>query len=251
MIPISRGSDSIGPITRNVHDAAAILNIIVQDENGVDYVDSCRSTDLNNITIGIPNNAFPTEQNKTLHDGFDNALMILKTAGATIKHDVDITAIDTLRAMGQDDKWAAKSKGFSFKEDVEKYLSTLATNPNGINTLEDMLEAAKADPREQVEKYGTYKWDAALRLGKNKTERDAVIAEDAFLAGEGGVLGAMELHGLEVIAIPLAYNSIIGPASRAGLPMICVPMGIWPKDEKVVMYEATMVDVGPGIPYNK
>lgn len=98
VIPVSERQDTIGPMARTVSDAALLLNIIAGKDSSdnytlaqpfdkpPDYVRALNFSSFRGARIGIVRNALPTpnESNQPILDAFENAIVVMKNAGAIL-----------------------------------------------------------------------------------------------------------------------------------------------------------------------
>ena len=74
-----------------------------------------------------------------------------------------------------------------------------------------------------------------------------MVAEELFYGGEGGVLGAMEAHKLDVLVVPSTLGIANDLAAKMGFPVIAVPLGFWPEGTPLEKGTGDLVTVAPGI----
>jgi amidase len=250
-------------MARSVSDAAYILNIIsgkdIRDnytlaqpwECPPDYTQSLDFSSLRGARIGIPRNAlYAFDLNEAVLDAFDDAIQIMKNAGAIIVDNTNFTAWDAYMA----DEQAVVGNGSivlytDFVSNIATYLSELTSNPNNIYNLMDLLSFTHNYPQEDYPDRNTDIWQASLALGYNNTDFRAFQAEQytRYFGSEGGVLGALETYELDALILPTDVSPEL-PAA-AGLPVVTVPMGFYPSNTSVQMTDRGLVEVGPNIPF--
>ncbi|CAH0024841.1 unnamed protein product [Clonostachys rhizophaga] len=82
---------------------------------------------------------------------------------------------------------------------------------------------------------------------QGKIFKDA-LAYMEYLANEGGVTGALQRNGLDVLVMPTCVAPIM-PA-LGGFPMLSVPLGFYPEGTEIhwnVRHE--LIDQAPGLPF--
>ena len=68
------------------------------------------------------------------------------------------------------------------------------------------------------------------------------------MAGEQGVIGALDRYGLDALVMP-TFTSFHLP-SIGGLPIVTVPLGFYPHDTEIAMnLKGTLVNVAPNVPF--
>ncbi|KAK3312991.1 glutamyl-tRNA amidotransferase subunit A [Apodospora peruviana] len=271
VIPISEHQDTVGPIARTVKDAAYVLQAIAgMDENdsytsaipmdgvGVlpDYVAACNNEEaLRGARLGIPSNVIELflqfdNSSQPEVDAFLAVMGIIESAGAVVLQNTNFTNLT---------EWAnSTAEGTVLRADfitnLAAYLGQLTTNPNNVTSLADVARFTKtASPDlEEFPDRNTETWDMALdpETGFNNTDPRIVpvLEENRFLGGEGGLLGALDRHGLDAIILPSGFAP--GFAAIIGAPAVTVPLGSYPADAPVIMnFRGDLVDTGPNVPF--
>lgn len=97
------------------------------------------------------------------------------------------------------------------------YLQTLETNPNQIMSVDDIINFTKTFPAEMYpdRNIGKFMWTQA---------EDVNI--DSDFGGEGGILGAMQKHKIDVLAAPYNLGVTNDLPAKIGFPVVAVPPGI-------------------------
>ncbi|TVY62812.1 putative amidase [Lachnellula suecica] len=264
VIPISEHQDTVGPMARSVSDAAYVLSIIAgKDENDnytlaqpwdtpPDYTNSLNFSSFRGARIGVPRNALSSSQyNQPVLDAFEDAISILKKAGATVVDNANFSAYEEFVADSND----PVGKGTivlsaDFVSDVANYLSELTFNPNNIKSLEDISNFTHMFPLEDYPERDTAVWNTSLSLGYNNTDPRFWDAYQytSYLGGEGSVTGALKANNLDALILPTDYAYPF--AAFAGLPVVTVPLGFYPSNSTVVKQQYwNLVETGPNIPF--
>lgn len=266
VIPISEHQDTVGPMARSVSDAAYVLSIIAgKDENDnytlsqpwdtpPDYSKALDFGGLRGARIGIPRNALSGNQYyKPVSDAFEDAVTVLRRAGATIIENANFSAYEeiqtVLRGPFYNSSVILQVLGADFVSDLAKYFSELTFNPNNIKNLEDMRCFTRSSPLEEYPQRDTGVWDEALSLGYNNTDSRfwEAYKHTSYLGGEGSITGALEAHDLDALILPTNYAYIY--AAFGGLPVVTVPLGFYPDNFPVVKSQHWgLVEAGPNIP---
>ncbi|KAF4632066.1 hypothetical protein G7Y89_g6063 [Cudoniella acicularis] len=264
VIPISERQDTVGPMARTVSDAASILSIIAgrdPDDNYTlvqpwesppDYTQALNFSSLRGARIGIPRNAIPrSTTNQPMLEAFEDAIQVLKKAGATIVDNTNYSAYEEYLT----DSSAAISSGsivldIDFVSDLPKYLSELTLNPHNITSVADLAKFTHNFPLEEYPQRNTASWDEGLSLGfDNENYRFwNAFQRTSYFGAEGGVTGSLKAYNVDALILPTQYSASI-PA-LAGLPAITVPLGFYPSNTTAVKSEHwNLVQIAPGIPF--
>ncbi|KAJ5711739.1 hypothetical protein N7488_005895 [Penicillium malachiteum] len=255
LVILSRRLGSIGPLTRCVKDAAAILTAIAGKCPHDPTADSIhlrkfRTTPSFASLMGFrePELGNPpcAELTPTVSREFEAHIKVLRELGATI--------VDDCCFEGFEDALSSKSvaavKGTDFKLDLANYLGKLDYNPNNIKSLQDVIHWTQTDPREQYHSRGTQAMENAWACFDSREceEFKAALEYMEWLAHEGGVRGALEKNQLDALILPTCVSPIF-PA-LGSYPIITVPLGIYPEDTEVKMCpRGDMVERGPNLPF--
>jgi aspartyl-tRNA(Asn)/glutamyl-tRNA(Gln) amidotransferase subunit A len=102
-IPLSWSMDTVGPMARTVRDAAEILQVIAGFDSkdpatrrgAVPSFTSARDRPLNGIRVGVPHDQFLSRMERAVGAAFQDALGVLKKAGATLS-DVRFPPLDPI-----------------------------------------------------------------------------------------------------------------------------------------------------------
>ncbi|KAG9228563.1 glutamyl-tRNA amidotransferase subunit A [Amylocarpus encephaloides] len=261
VIPISEHQDTIGPMTRSVYDAAAILSIIagkdVRDNYTLaqpfssppDYTKALNVSSLNGARIGIVRNAIGEKEvfNLPVHDAFEVAIATIKRAGATVIDNANYNSQEEWRADQQ--RVLLTVLESDILSGLPKYLSELSHNPNNITSLADVSNFTHHFPAEDWPERDTRIWDDALK-GTENTDYKFWQAYQKGLrwSGPDGILGALAKDNLDALILPTNWSAAM-PA-YAGFPIVSVPMGFYPPDspvKKTVLWD--LAEVAPNIPF--
>ena len=253
-------------MARTVKDAATILQAIAGPDpndnytsaipnDGVlpNYVAACNYSAFQGARIGIPRNVISLmARNSTtaITDAFESAITIMRNAGATIVDNTNFSAAAAfLNATTQTQVFNA-----DMIVNLATYLSSLRTNPTGVQTLADVRAFTQAHPHEGWPARDTALWDDALFEQRwNNTDPRFWAAYQTnvqLYGGSGGLLGTLDAHGLDAVVLPTMFASYW--AAVVGAPVVTVPLGYYPPDADVVLSEPEeygLVWAGPHIPF--
>ena len=253
VVPISHTQDTVGPHTRTVADAAAVLTAIVQRKADLrdpatstsrnlpaDYTAFLKSNGLMGARIGVARDfeGFSPHTDSV----FEDALTAMRSAGATLV-DVFFPHIRDINS-GLNEFVVLL---FDFKGDVQKYFATRVGVPLANGTLQDAINFNNAHAAQEMPFFAQEIFDLAetfditdpnapTPLGPSYNQ--ALAADRVFGATEGIDL-LLQQNNLKAIVAPTdspafptdLINSdhfIFGssaPAAIVGYPVINVPMG--------------------------
>ena len=260
VVPVSEHQDSVGPMARTVKDAARLLQVIAGvDPNDSytsaspfkncppDYLAACKLTGLQGKRIGIARNVIVESSDEVKHviEAFERAISVMANAGATIVEDTNFTAFSEWKKREYNPVTRA-----DFVSNIAQYLSKLERNPKNIHSIEDLRDFTWKFPEEEYLSRNTRNWDTAIEQKMNNMSPDfwPIYQENLYLGGEGGILGALERHGLDAVVLPTVIASSI--PGMVGTPMVTVPLGAASDDtqvQKEVFWD--VVEIAPGIPF--
>ena len=248
-------------MAQTVKDAAYILSAIAGKdkydnwtlaqpfEEPPDYVKACRVSGLMGARIGIPWNGieyFLDNTTDPILAAFTDALDVVRGAGAMIIDKANFPAFD----FPTFSRSSSIVLDTDFVAGLSDYFSLLESNPQNIYSLQDVADFSRAELREEFPSRDTYVWDRQLTRNITNTSPESWSAYQAnlLMGGEQGVLGALDAHNLDALIMP-TFASFHLPAI-AGLPIITVPLGSYPKNTKLVMNpKGNLISVAPNIPF--
>jgi len=245
VVPIAHSQDTVGPITRTVADAAAVLGALV----GVDPRDPATAASagkfhndytqfldphgLRGARIGIARQVYFGYSAKT--DAIANAAIEqLRSLGAII---VDPADIPTAQQMSTSTSETTVLL-FEFKADLNKYLSELASTP--VHTLADIIAFNNAHADKELKFFGQELFlQAQATTSLNDPTYLAALAENHLLSRQEGIDAVMNKFNLDALVMPTGspgwsidlvdgdhfLGSSSQPAALAGYPAINVPAG--------------------------
>jgi amidase len=252
VVPISHTQDTVGPHTRTVADAAAVLTAIVQRKADprdpatstrnlpADYTAFLNSNGLMGARIGVARDfeGFSPHADSI----FEDALTAMRNAGATL---VDVFFPHIRDINNGTNEFVVLL--FDFKGDVQKYFATRVGVPLANGTLQDAINFNNANAAQEMPFFAQEIFDLAetfditdpnapTPLGPSYNQ--AIAADRLFGATEGIDL-LLRQNNLTAIVAPTdspawptdlinADHFVFGsssPAAIVGYPIINVPMG--------------------------
>ncbi len=216
-----------------------------------DFTEFCKDTDLSGVTIGVPRNTFNSDPTSPIMVSFEAALKTLASAGAKVVDNVDFPEAEGFKKLNDQVRGIVRSS--EFRRDIARYLQALKTNPNNIQSAEDIIEFTKSFPKEEYPErdIGKFLWTQAEGIDVDSDKYKEMVKQERFYGGEGGILGAMEKHNLDVLVIPSTLGIANDLAAKMGFPVLGVPLGFHPAGTSIELDEDKphLVRVAPGIPY--
>ena len=264
VVPITAITDTAGPMTHSVKDAAYLLSAMAgpKGDPGDNYTDAipfdtipdyasyCKLDGLKGARIGIPRNWFnaPSRRSNAAHqqfDALDAALALMSQLGADI---VDDANFSDPRAFRQEQQFTLVLDS-GFKDDIASYFSTLDFNPTGLETLGDLLNWTIKFPAEQYPVKGVDFWEGVVDSGitTESPEFLQAVAHNAYLGSNATVQGALDDYDLDALIVPSDYAWRLG--IYAGYPVISVPLGFYNSSTTVERNQWELVTQAPGIPF--
>ncbi len=261
VVPISHTQDTVGPHTRTVADAAAVLTAIVQQKPDPrdpatsisplgksgqprpslpsDYTQFLSPTGLKGARIGVAREFEGFSPH--LDAVFETALTAIQNAGATL---VDVTFPHFNEIFVGNPETTVLL--FDFKIDLQKYFATRTGVPLAGGTLADAIAFNNAHADQELQFFGqeifelaeTFSTDPTVVQSLGFSYNDAIAADKLFGATEGIDL-LLGQNNLDAIVAPTdnppwptdlinGDHFVIGtssPAAIVGYPIINVPMG--------------------------
>jgi amidase len=257
VIPISHSQDTVGPHTRTVADAAAVLGAIASktsdprdaatsgNRNKVftDYTQFLDANGLRGARIGVAR-AGVSGYSEKLDAAFEDALDAMRAAGAILVDPADIPTIDEIN--GGFDEFVVLI--WEFRDDLNTYLATrsgVALDREGYaKTLAGLIAFNKAHAAVELEFFQQEIFDLAEArslFGLQITPElyASSLAHERQIGGAQGIDAVLQQYNLDALvaetgAPPWTTDLIDGdhflgasssPAAIAGYPIINVPMG--------------------------
>jgi amidase len=246
LIPISHTQDTPGPLTRNVADAALLLEVL----RGEDAEDPATSQapkknpldnapqppgHLKDLTIGVARNLYSGDSRveRLLEEG----IQILQDLGAEVKDPLYLENTMILKMP------ELEVLLHEFKHGLNRYLSELdgGLEDQPPESLEELIVFNEAHHEQMMPYFGQELFEKAQKRGSLQSEvyQDS-LKECRRLSRQQGINALMQQHGLDAFIAPTSgpawlTDSIHGdpisietsftPSAVAGYPGISVPAG--------------------------
>jgi amidase len=249
VVPISHNQDTVGPHTRTVADAAAVLGALVgvdsrdaatQASAGkffTDYTQFLNPDGLRGARIGFTRQY---EGSSLKTDAvFEQAVQAMANAGATMV-EVQLPHFDEVNAGAAEFTVLL----FDFKVDLKTYLATRTGVPLAHGDLAAAIAFNSAHAAQEMPFFGQEIFEAAQAVDVNDPATIAAyndaVAHDHFIGGTDGIDKALRDNNVLAVVAPteppawstdLIYGDhfTFGSSSHAaiaGYPIINVPMGL-------------------------
>lgn len=254
VIPISSHQDTVGPMTRSVADAAAILTVIagrdpldnftlVQPEVVPDFSQALNTDALKGARLGIPRLFQGNDPN--ILKAFNESVEIIKGLGAIIVDPAEFPDATEIRQSNNESIVLTAD----FKVDVNNYIAGLMEVPTGVKDLADLIQFNIDNASEELIP-PFYADQSQFIASENSTMDDAYFAAltaDVDLGRTRGIDATLQEFNLDAILLP-TNGFTAGPAAIAGYPVITVPLGFQPDDLTPTQADPTISN-GPGVPF--
>jgi amidase len=246
VVPIAHSQDTVGPIARNVTDAAILLGALAgldrndpttKESTGKCYEDYTQFLDphgLKGARIGVPREVYFGYSPKA-DEIAEIAIRKMRQMGATI---IDPANIPTAKEMQSSDSEMTVLL-HEFKHDLKRYLSK-KLEFSRVHSLKDIIEFNKIHKDQELKFFGQELFEKAekTRTLKNPQYKRA-LSKNLLLSRKKGIDTIMNKHDLDALVMPTTSppwtidlidgdHSMGGssqPAALAGYPAITVPAG--------------------------
>lgn len=224
IIPISWSQDTAGPFARTVRDAALLLGALTgEDERDAvtvvsrgqvpnDYTAFLDTNALKGARIGVPRSGYAEQLDESRRPVFEQALSILRDAGATLVEPVDLGRVEGYDVLI-----------YEFKPALNAYLSRL--DPGlPARSLKDLIDYNLEDPDRRIPHGQVRFLEVEAKTGTLKEPGYAQARRrDLLRSRRDGIDRVLAEHSLDALVFPGAFGSSI--AARAGYPSVSVPAG--------------------------
>ncbi|KAI1456088.1 glutamyl-tRNA amidotransferase subunit A [Annulohypoxylon moriforme] len=257
VIPLSDRQDTVGPMTRTVKDAAYVLSAIAgsgqfdhaasptQSTKVPDYVESCRTTKLSGIRLGVPH----IPDDPYLAKAFKSALKKLSSAGATIVHDIEYRSEQEWDAWDESER--KKPMDAEFKSSIKRWCDELVDNPNNITSIDDIIEFTKKTKEEEYPERNIDRFLGAQQSpGVDARDTKEALEKMLRCCGKDGIIGALDDYKLDALVFSNALGRTATFAARVGLPILAMPLGFYPEDTETQRTKVgNLTDIAAHVPF--
>ncbi|MCJ1312529.1 hypothetical protein MMC25_006203 [Agyrium rufum] len=278
VIPLTARQDTVGPITRNVYDAAWILSAMVGTDTNDNYTlaqpftkipdyigaisHSCGA--ISSARIGIPTNGLigdiyedifgPSGPQKTA--AFYDALPVFDQLGATLVHDANFSFGGAESSMQYFDWFSGNGTIFQtldMYDTIQRYLDQLDIKPPNISDIADIRECLRSNKEEDYPEINTGAFDKALEAHQQGRSSSDIDVWEAYqhavaLGTEDTITGALDKYDLDALILP-TYSAFFY-AAPGGLPVVTIPLGFLGPDAPFQRSKkGDTVISAPGLPF--
>jgi amidase len=242
VIPISHTQDTVGPITKNVGDAARLLSVMagrdpadpatdaIPADLNLDFEAPLENATLQGARFGVVESL--TGYHAGLDGVFAEALARIEAAGATLV----TVQLPGGGAYGSDELTVLLHE---FKVDLNLYLASHARAGQSA-TLAELIAYNQANAATVMPHFGQELFEQAEATTGLDAPAYVSAKENAKrVTGEEGILAVMQANNLDALLAPTTgpawmtnyttgdqfSGSASGPAAVAGYPHLTVPMG--------------------------
>lgn len=242
IVPISHTQDTAGPMARTVADAAALLTVIagVDPDDPAsrtatgktqDYLRALDPNGLKGARLGVVRKY--AGESRAVDALFDDAIKVMRSAGADIVDPVEIESI------GKFDAQELQVLLYEFKAGLGAYFQWFGPN-SPLKSLEDAIAFNNKHAEQEMPYFGQELFVQAQAKGPlTSPEYLKALAECRKLSRTEGIDGAMNKHKLDALICPTgtaawptdlvngdgSYPSSSSLAAVAGYPHVTLPMG--------------------------
>ncbi|HZG86617.1 amidase family protein [Paenibacillus sp.] len=228
LVPLAPTHDTVGPMTRTVADAAALLGAIAGfDERDdatriglgravADFRPYLREDGLRGARIGIPKNAHYPDLRGEEKRLLERELGVIEKLGAVLVEIEDLSRLER-------QEWDLTVLIYEFKPAFNHYLSRLGPHVP-VHSLKDLI-AFNRMHNPGVALYGQHLLIEAERTSGTLTEPEYILTKmrDLENSRRSGIDAFVEKYRLDAILSP-GHTGVAAPA-KAGYPSITVPAG--------------------------
>lgn len=244
-------------MARNVTDAATMLGVIAGKDEGdtktnlipfefvPDYREACEHTDISSFRVGIPRNSVDKAESDEILESFWGVVDLLRTQVAEVI-EFEFPGQATFDDLSPEKKLDATAGDFNIA--IADYLGKLTNNPHNLQGIEDICESIKSTEGEEYPERNIERLEQAASRVAGSAEYMAGQEVRAYLAGDGGIKGALSEYSLDAIVVPSKAPANYFAAS-GGFPQITIPLGYQTADLEVKSNDTeNLVEDGPNIP---
>ena len=244
VVPIAHSQDTVGPMARNVTDAAILLGAMagVDDDDPStrasrgrlqrDYTKFLDPDGLREARIGVPREVYFGYSQKA-DEIAEAAIKRMKELGAKI---VDPANIPTAERMGEGGEWTVLTH--EFKADLNSYLRGLSKSK--VRSLKEVIEFNRKHAKKELKYFGQ---DILEKSQKTSGVKDRkylkALKQNRLLSREKGLDFVMDRYRLDALVAPTTGPAWVidlvdgdhglggssQPTALAGYPAITVPAG--------------------------
>lgn len=244
-------------MARTVTDAATMLGVIVgKDEGDIktnlipfdsvpDYRGACDHTDLSSFRVGIPRNSVDKVESDKILESFWGVVDLLRTRVTEVV-EFDFPGQAMFDDLSPEKEMDAMAGDFNIA--IADYLGKLTNNPHNLQAIEDVCNFVKSTDGEEYPQRNIERLEQAASRVAGSVVYKAAQERRAYLAGDGGIKGALNKYSLDAIVVPSKAPANYF-AACGGFPQITIPMDYQTADLEVKYNDTgNLVAEGPNTP---
>lgn len=241
IIPISHTTDSAGPMTRTVRDAAILLGALAAIDSNDEAMTAAEGHIHSDYTQFLDENGLQGKRiglnTQTLGGHFRVDTLVHQTVRKLEELGAEVIEIDRISEtnIGGD---AFRVLLYEFKAGLNNYFASLGENAP-VKSVEELAELTRNSPEETAMFDRNLIYQAAEAGDLDSDEYLESLERMLRYSREEGIDRVMQEHNLDAIMAPtgspawksdpvMGDNFRVGsssPSARAGYPIISVPMG--------------------------
>lgn len=244
-------------MARTVTDAATMLGVIAgRDEDDAktnlipfepipNYPKACEQTDMSGFRVGVPRNSVDEVESDEVPKTFWGVVDLLRAQVAKVV-EFDFPGQAMFDGLSSEERLDAMAGDFNVA--LPEYLRKLTHNPYNLQTIDDICSFVKTTEGEEYPERNIERLGQAASLVAGSVEYDAAKGVREYLAGDGGIKGALREFSLDAIVVPSKEPANYF-AACGGFPQITVPLGYQTADLEVEYNDTgNLVEEGPHTP---
>ncbi|KAK0736498.1 amidase signature domain-containing protein [Apiosordaria backusii] len=139
-----------------------------------------------------------------------------------------------------------------FASSLAAYFQSLDTNPNNLESMQDLVAFTKATAEEDYPRHNITTFEIILdkEFYNSESFKEMEYLRE-YVCGAGGIEGALDREKIDVLVVPTAARTVTSVtfASMGGSPLIAVPLGFYRPDTPIVKDKnGDPITLAPGIP---
>ncbi|KAF8233327.1 amidase signature enzyme [Tricholoma matsutake] len=149
VIPISTNQDTVGPLTRDISDAAIVLSIIAgKDPNDKvtssqpavvpDFTKALDENALQGKRIGVPRGLLDDTFPPYMNAAFEKALEIISSLGTMVVNPADLPSTNEVEIKNSNRQQIVSYT--DFKVQINEWFAGLRDNPSGVKSLAGLIK---------------------------------------------------------------------------------------------------------------
>jgi amidase len=242
VIPIAHSFDTVGPLTRTVADAAAVLGALTgvdardpmtsesEHKFHADYLQFLDADGLSHARIGIARGLL-NDLAPDVEKLYNDAIEVMRSAGAEIIEIEEMPNLQEVFDYNSDEVSILSLLSYEFHDDIAAYLETRIADPERPNafiprTISDLIMRNEELANSELQLFGQELFDHTEMRGEINNEQYLEALETyRRLSGEEGIEVLMAEHNLDALVLPTNESLARIYAALAGYPLMTVPGG--------------------------